>query len=163
MDNFNNNLPATFSVVYANTINNNLCPLMNDLFDKYLKILGINCDSFSSNTTSYGLNIILTNYIEDIRTIKSIFDTEGNSKEFIFNNNQLRNLGFTNNYLIKPAYDILLNTLQSDISDIISNFHGIYIIVFICFFVFIIMTYFIVWRPFIYKLNMAVYIIYIDL
>lgn len=85
-----------------------------------------------------------------------MYEIEDYNIDKVLNNNRLKNLGIVNMYLIRPAFETLVNTLKTDITNIINSFHQVYVIAFICFFFFLITVYFIIWRPFVNNLDTQV-------
>lgn len=90
-------LPSSFQEVYNNIQTNDICYLAGDLFSKNLINKGITCGSFVQNSTTYGLKILLTNYIEEIRYSKYIYD-------LFIKNRKMKYDKFYNNTLYKSVF-----------------------------------------------------------
>ncbi len=74
----------------------------------------------------------------------------------IFNDNNVRNLGLVNRFLLKNAYTHLKNNLQETIDDNIKTFEIVYIIILSLFLAGVFILYVFVWRPFENSLNISV-------
>jgi len=54
----------------VNILNKNICDQLGFSLNQYLSPAQMNCQNFIYNSTSFGLNVILTNFIEEIRQMK---------------------------------------------------------------------------------------------
>ncbi len=90
--------------MYDTIINDNICSYTDDLFVNYTQ-LKLNCVNLDSNSTSYGLNVVITKFIENIRSVKFNYDLQYQ---------QDQELGFTyNNTLYNTSFDPSLSTNNS--------------------------------------------------
>lgn len=62
--------PKNFSTGFINILNENICDQINPSLNQYLAAINTNCENFVYNSTSFGLNVIMTNFIEEIRQMK---------------------------------------------------------------------------------------------
>ena len=77
------NLPSKFKKKYLDIITNDLCKYAEDLFIKYNKteynynyIIANNytCEEIAENSTKYGLDLLVSNYLYELRVQKKYFD-----------------------------------------------------------------------------------------
>jgi hypothetical protein len=148
-------IPENSNTVYQNIMHNDICFISNDYFK--VNLPQFQCEYFAYNSTKYGLGIILTNYIEDIRSIKTTFDYN-QYDGYIFNIDALNDISIINRYFIFPAYDLILSTLAEDINSSIDNFRQVYFTLFIVILLIILTVYLLIWMPFIAQLNLTVVI-----
>jgi hypothetical protein len=175
-------LPSSFQIFFQNTQRENLCYYTGDLFTNRLSKDGITCETFFANSTAFGLDVLLTDYFEELREIKFKFDlfvkhanpnkiifnntlyksefernlTKPDSNKdpfFIFNDQTVRNLGFFNLYLIKPVFENLLTKLGESIGSFKETYKFIYISLFSLFLTLVCFIYFLVIKPFENNLN----------
>lgn len=67
-------LPSDFYLNYLRISNNALCPQIKNSLNNYLSQVNLTCETFMYNSTTNGLNVLSTNFIEEIRQIKFNFD-----------------------------------------------------------------------------------------
>jgi len=174
-DEYLRTLPESFTSFYNEILYSDICKNAGDLFSNHLIKKNIECGSFLSNSTSYGLDILITNYIEDIRTLKFKFDKiyeslsnrksktfvnkiyssfsdmneEGENNLFmIFNDQLLFDIGLMNVYIIRNSYNQTLSNLKTAMDDSLDNYKLLFTILFILFFILSLYGYFLVWKPF---------------
>jgi hypothetical protein len=91
-------LPSRFKKKYLEIITNDLCKYAEDLFIKYNKteynysyIISNNytCEEIAENSTKYGLDLLVSNYLYELRVQKKYFDIilqEAQNANYTYNN-----------------------------------------------------------------------------
>ena len=74
----------------------------------------------------------------------------------IFNTEQVQDLSIINQYIIGKAYKNLTENLEASITDSITTFKLIYIVILCLFFANMLILYLFIWRPFENNLNQTV-------
>ena len=75
-------LPGKYNHIYQDIHKNNLCSFTGDLFSNPTigNILhNLNCSSFTWNTSEYGIDVLVSYYIEECRIQKYFFDVQLNT------------------------------------------------------------------------------------
>jgi len=98
-------LPSDFYLNYLKISNKDLCPQIKNSLNIYLSQVNLTCETFMYNSTTNGLNVLLTNFMEEIRMMKFNFD-KNRLKQFedfevvkifveeYYNNNNINKVNF---------------------------------------------------------------------
>ena len=89
-------LPSKFRNKYLEVTSNDLCRYANHLFlinnksfSNHIIDMNYKCHNLTENSTQYGLNLLISYYLEEIRTQKNYFDkmiNAANEKNYTYNN-----------------------------------------------------------------------------
>ena len=75
-------LPGKYKHIYQDIHKNNLCSFTGDLFSNPTTgnlLHNLNCSSFTGNTSEYGIDVLVSYYIEECRIQKYFFDVQLNT------------------------------------------------------------------------------------
>ena len=90
-------LPSKFKKKYLEVTSNDLCPYAEELFQKsnnsnyysYISEKNYECHNLTENSTQYGLDLLISYYLEELRVQKNCFDqkvNEAKEKKYVYNN-----------------------------------------------------------------------------
>jgi hypothetical protein len=134
-----------------------LCYLSDDLFPTYFSKLGVNCASFMSNSSSFGLNVITSNLIELSQTvIMQYSDPKKNFTDIMLNDERIRDINIQIIFFIDRAYKILINSFIDMIKQKIESFDLIYLVVLFIYIFYTLIKYFLLARNSIENMNTTV-------
>lgn len=126
-------LPENFNTIEASIRTSDLCYLSQDSFSGYLASINITCENFMSNSTAFGLDVFMSNYIEAIEeTLYKFRNFYSSSKDpfQVFNDPSMRSVNIATIYFIFKAYDLMLNTFENSVYNKLNEFDSVYYIVF---------------------------------
>jgi len=88
-----------------NILNDNICGQINQSLNEHLAPVNTDCENFVYNSTSFGLNVIITNFIEEIRQMKYKNDLLLKNKEDSYISlTKILDVYYTNKLLLSNVY-----------------------------------------------------------
>lgn len=111
--NTNGSYPNNSTELYNQIFFSNLCPFIDYAFKDNLSQSGLACETFAENVTSYGLDIIITYYTQNMRAmLKQLEDMIAIKKQIgefnpyqLYNSDKARNMCIMWQYLLNPVFN----------------------------------------------------------
>ena len=129
-------LPSKFKNKYLEVTSNDLCPYAEELFKKtinnskyysYIFEKNYQCHNLTENSTEYGLNLLISYYLEELRVQKNYFDQMINTakeKNISYNNSLFRTYSdISKEYYLNISSNNLTEFLDFDPFDIFNKEH----------------------------------------
>ena len=102
-------LPSKFKNKYLEVTSNDLCRYANHLFQinnksdsNHILEMNYKCQNLTENSTQYGLNLLISYYLEELRTQKNFFDkmlNEAKGKNYTYNNTLFESSQYNDNQI----------------------------------------------------------------
>ena len=160
------NLPSGYRPIYRRMSNSNLCSYSGDLFKSpYLEdnlLKQTNCSELTGQTVEYGKQVLMAFYIEQIKGIKNLFDSNNNNyneetNNSFFNEDKVLQLRVLRNYFVKPIFDFITQQVFYSIEHFWGNQKTLFFALMILLIIGIVFGFFFYWVPFLLELDKDIY------
>jgi hypothetical protein len=158
-------LPSKFKSKYLSIKLNDLCPYAKNLFQdnnthSHIKANNYTCENLTENNGQYGLNLLISYYLEQIRIQKNFFETmvvQNSDPLDIFNKEHLFQLSMIRRYFLLPIYNDTLNDFYRNINSFWNTSYDIFFAVMIIIIIILTSFYLAYWIPVIISIDEDIY------